>query len=216
MMNRVLTSGKGKGILAVPNRTGVTVAYCQHADDKNGYFVSCHQSTFFVGVGTYWQGDVQYPRGLAAVRAGERHLAFFVPTTPNRTRCPMSNVHFSSTAEQSVSSPSSVMSQACALVEINDRAMLLPVLPAGIDDTFLFHGVHVQAIPLEELRGMAHVLFGSLLLGDRPDTPQSIAAIMRIIAALCGTLDRVLEVLGEETACGGDDDAPTPGEHREE
>lgn len=128
----------------------------------------------------------------------------------------MSDVHFSSTAEQSVSSPSSAMSQACALVEINDRAILLPVLPAGIDDTFLFHGVHVQAIPLEELRGMAHVLFGSLLLGDRPDTPQSIAAIMRIIAALCGTLDRVLEVLGEETACGGDDDAPTPGEHREE
>ena len=203
MMNRVLTSGKGKGILVVPNRTGVTVAYCQHADDKNGYFVSCHQSTSFVGVGTYWQGDVQYPRGLAAVRAGERHFAFFVPTTPNRTRCLMSSA-FHAAAE---SSSSSSTPQGCALVEINERAVLLPTLPAEIDNTFLFHGVHVQAIPLEELQGMTHVLFGQMLMGWRPSSDQSTAQVMRIIVTLYSGLDAMMDALCENFADSNDEDA---------
>lgn len=42
-MRSLLTLPGSCGFLGFPKVTGVTVAYRQHADDKNGLFSSCHQ-----------------------------------------------------------------------------------------------------------------------------------------------------------------------------
>ncbi len=101
------------------------------------------------------------------------------------------------------SSTEQSFSQACALVEINEHATLLPILPAEINDTILFHGVHVQPIPLEQLYDMTHVLFGQMLTGWKPDSQQSTAQIMRVIASWYTMMDTLMRSLCEEFADEG-------------
>lgn len=76
--------------LEFPKVTGVTVALAvPHAAKRAVFFILAILPPRF-GAGQIEQGDVQYPRGLAAVTAGERRLAFFVPKIPTVTRCFMS------------------------------------------------------------------------------------------------------------------------------